>query len=77
MTATFDVFEDDQGSFHFQLKAANGEVVADSQAYSSVSDARAGMAAVVRAAAEAQVPVDDGDVVVQTGIHLHFAKRPS
>jgi uncharacterized protein YegP (UPF0339 family) len=76
MTAKFEVYEDNEGLYRFQLKAGNGAMVADSQAYRSIADARAGMAALQRAAAEAQVPADDGAIEVQDGIHMHFAIRP-
>lgn len=72
MTAHFVVYEDSEGFFRFQLAAANGVPVADSQPYRTVSDVRNGMVAVQRAAAEAVVPDDDADVVIDTGIHMHF-----
>jgi hypothetical protein len=76
MSARFDVHQDDDGSFRFQLMAGNGEPVAESQPYRSLADARAGMAAVQRAAAEAPVPAQDADIAVQQGIHMHFEMRP-
>jgi uncharacterized protein YegP (UPF0339 family) len=72
MAAKFELTQDTEGRYRFRLKAANGEVVADSQAYRSVSDARAGMAALQRAAAEASVPDDDDAIEIQEGIHMHY-----
>ena len=33
--STFEVFEDAQGEFRWRLKAANGEIVAQSEGYSA------------------------------------------
>ncbi len=76
MAAKFEVFKDADGQYCFQLKAANGEVVADSQGYRSLSDARVGMAAVQSAAAAARIPDDDGAIEIQNGIHMHYKQRP-
>lgn len=54
MKAKFEIFETG-GKYRFQLKAANGEVVADSQEYDSESAARKGVEAVRRAAADASI----------------------
>ena len=74
MAARFELFKDDGDRFWFRLKAANGEVVAESQTYRSVADARAGMAAVQAAAAQATVPEDGDDEgpVIDNGIHMHY-----
>ena len=76
MTAKFDVYEDSEGFYRFQLVAGNGVSLADGNAYRSLAAARDGMTAVKRAAAEAQVPADDAGVVVLDGIHMHFVMRP-
>jgi uncharacterized protein YegP (UPF0339 family) len=75
MAAKFEVMQDDEGRYYFALKAANGEVVADSQAYRSISDLREGMLAVQTAAAEAQVPKDDADI--RNVIVMHYIRRPA
>jgi uncharacterized protein len=75
MAAQFEVLKDADGHYCFRLKAANGEVVAESQNYGSVSDVRAGMAAVKAAAAEATVPDDDAQLEIQEGIHMHFRRE--
>ena len=78
MAAEFELLKD-AGNYYFVLKAANGEVVAGSQEYRSIADARKGMQAVQRAAAAADVPGDDDGVVIQDGneIHMHYRKQPS
>ena len=76
MAAKFEVFQDADGLYCFQLKAANGEVLAESQTYHSVSDVRAGMAAVRTAAAEASVPEHDGGLQIEDGIHMHYVHKP-
>jgi uncharacterized protein YegP (UPF0339 family) len=55
MAGKFEVYEDASGKFRFRLKAGNGEVVATGQAYSSMAGAKAGVAAVQRAAEGASV----------------------
>jgi uncharacterized protein YegP (UPF0339 family) len=73
MTARFETYQDDDGQYRFRLEAASGDVVAESPVYETVADAVAGMDALKRAAAEADVP--DGDVLPgdpDTGIHMHY-----
>lgn len=55
MAGKFEVYEDKAGGFRFRLKAGNGEVVATGQAYDTKAAAKAGCAAVQRAAADAKV----------------------
>jgi uncharacterized protein YegP (UPF0339 family) len=55
MAAKFEVYEDRSGGFRFRLKAANGEVVATGESYTTRSGAREGCEAVKRAAAVATV----------------------
>jgi uncharacterized protein len=55
MAATFEIFTDSARKFRFRLKAANGEIVAQSEAYESKGGAQDGVDAVRRAAAEATV----------------------
>jgi uncharacterized protein YegP (UPF0339 family) len=46
----FEVYEDKAGKFRFRLKAANGEIVAQGEAYESKAGAHEGCEAVKRAA---------------------------
>ncbi|MFT3834260.1 MAG: DUF1508 domain-containing protein [Micropruina sp.] len=55
MAGKFEVYQDASGKYRFRLKAGNGEVVATGQAYTSLSGAKDGCAAVQRAAAGASV----------------------
>ncbi len=49
----FVISTDKKGQFRFNLVAANGEIIASSQAYDEKAGAKRGIAAVVRAAAKA------------------------
>ena len=51
----FEVYEDASGRFRWRLKAANGEIVASGEAYSTRSGAKEGVAAVKRLAPAATV----------------------
>ncbi len=55
MAAKFEVYEDRSGGFRFRLKAANGEVVATGESYTTRAGAHGGCDAVKRAAAAAMV----------------------
>ena len=55
MAGTFEVYKDKAGKFRFRLKAANGQVVCQGEAYESLSNAKDGCSAVQRAAAGAKV----------------------
>lgn len=55
MAAKFEVYEDRSGGFRFRLKAANGEVVATGESYTTRSGAHDGCDAVKRAAAAATI----------------------
>ncbi|MBN9610820.1 MAG: DUF1508 domain-containing protein [Actinobacteria bacterium 69-20] len=50
MAGKFEIYEDKSGKFRFRLKAGNGEVVAQGQAYASRDGAHGGAEAVQRAA---------------------------
>jgi uncharacterized protein YegP (UPF0339 family) len=60
MAGKFEVYEDKSGKFRFRLKAGNGEVVAQGEAYETKDGARNGCEAVQRAAAGASI-VDADD----------------
>lgn len=53
MASKFEVYEDKGGQFRWRLKAANGEIVATGEAYTSKGAAIKGTESVKRAAAEA------------------------
>jgi len=55
MAGKFEIYTDSAGKFRFRLKAGNGEIVAQGEAYESKSAAKSGCEAVRRAAADAQV----------------------
>lgn len=55
MAGKFEVYEDHGGKFRFRLKAGNGEIVAQGQAYDSREGAHSGCEAVQRAAAGATI----------------------
>jgi len=46
MTAKFELFKDAAGKFRFHLKAANGEIIAASQGYTSKAAAQTGTASI-------------------------------
>lgn len=55
MAGKFEVYQDKSEKFRFRLKAGNGEVVAQGQAYDSKASAHKGVEAVQRAAADATI----------------------
>lgn len=55
MAGKFEVYQDASGKYRFRLKAGNGQIVAQGQAYASHADAVEGTRAVQRAAAGASV----------------------
>lgn len=59
MAARFDVYENTDGTFFFQLVAANGDVIVVSHPYRSKESAEDGIAAVKAASKDALV-VDNG-----------------
>ncbi len=55
MAGTFEVYKDKAGKFRFRLKAANGEIMAQSQSYPTGDGAAAGAEAVKVAAPGASI----------------------
>jgi hypothetical protein len=55
MAAKFEISKDKAGKYRFHLKAANGEIVAASQAYETKTNAHKGIDAVKKAAIEATI----------------------
>jgi uncharacterized protein len=43
MAAKYEIFTDKAGKFRFRLKAPNGEIVLESQAYASKANAQKGI----------------------------------
>jgi hypothetical protein len=50
MAGKFEVYTDKAGKFRFRLKAGNGEIVAQGEAYDTMAAAKEGCEAVKRAA---------------------------
>ncbi|MBL3700003.1 YegP family protein [Leucobacter luti] len=55
MAARFEIYTDKAGESRFRLKAANGEVIAVSEGYSSRSAAKNGIASVQKNAPIAEI----------------------
>ena len=55
MAGKFEIFTSSNGSFHFRLKAGNGEIIATSQAYASKASAKNGIESVKSNAPDATV----------------------
>lgn len=55
MAGTFEIYKDSAGKYRFRLKASNGEVVAQGEAYETKNGAIKGTEAVQRAADGAKV----------------------
>ncbi len=55
MAAKFEVYTDKAGKFRFRLKAANGQVIAQGEAYESKDSCMKGIESIKKNAPEAQV----------------------
>ena len=55
MSAKFTVFKDKAGKFRFNLKAANGEIIAASESYPDKKSALKGIASIVKNAPVAKI----------------------
>jgi uncharacterized protein YegP (UPF0339 family) len=55
MAGKFEIYSDNAGKFRFRLKAGNGEIIANSQAYETKASARKGVDAVIRATSDCSV----------------------
>ncbi|TDP93483.1 hypothetical protein EDF62_1463 [Leucobacter luti] len=55
MAARFEIYTDKAGESRFRLKAANGEIIATSEGYSSRSAAKNGIASVQKNAPIAEI----------------------
>ena len=55
MAAKFEVYKDKRGEFRFRLKAANGEVIATGEGYSSKQGCLNGIESIKKNAPEAEV----------------------
>ncbi len=54
MASKFELFEDKAGKFRFHLKAANGEIVLESQGYKSKESAKNGISSIKTNAPDAE-----------------------
>ena len=54
-TPNFEIFQDEAGQWRWRLKAANGEIVAQSEAYTRKEDAQRGARACRAASLRANV----------------------
>ena len=55
MAAKFEVYKDSNGQFRFRLKAANGEIIATSEAYTAKSGCMNGIESVKNNAPQAEI----------------------
>jgi hypothetical protein len=55
MAAKFEVYKDSRDEYRFRLKAANGEIIALSEGYSSKSGCLNGIESVKKNAPEAEI----------------------
>ncbi|TGM23530.1 YegP family protein [Leptospira levettii] len=55
MSAKFEIYKDKAGEFRFRLKAANGEIIASSEGYSSKQACENGISSVKKNAADAGI----------------------
>lgn len=61
MAAKFTLYKDKGGKYRFNLKAANGEIIAASESYPDRKSAEKGIASVVKNAAVAKIADETGD----------------
>ena len=55
MAGKFELYTDNAGKFRFRLKAANGEIIANGQAYETKASAKNGIDSVIRNAADCEI----------------------
>lgn len=55
VAGTFEIYKDMKGEFRFRLRSRNGEIVASGESYKTRADAKRGIEAVRRAAADAKI----------------------
>ena len=60
-SGTFDLKKAANGKYHFNLKAANGQVIAQSQMYASKATAMNGIDSVRKHAADAKLNDETGE----------------
>lgn len=60
MAAKFEVYKDKAGEYRFRLKAANGQVIATSEGYTTKAACENGIESVKKNAAEATIEEIDG-----------------
>ncbi|MCU0824769.1 MAG: YegP family protein [Leptospira sp.] len=55
MAGKFEIYKDKAGEFRFRLKAANGEIIASSEGYSSKAACESGIESVKKNASDAEI----------------------
>ena len=55
MAAKFEVYKDNRDEYRFRLKAANGEIIASSEGYSSKNACLNGIESVKKNASDAEI----------------------
>ncbi len=55
MAGKFEIYKDKAGEFRFRLKAANGEIIASSEGYSSKAACENGIESVKKNASDAEI----------------------
>ena len=55
----FEVYKDKAGEFRFRLKATNGQVIAVSEGYTSMSSCENGIESVKKNAADSEIVVEE------------------
>jgi uncharacterized protein YegP (UPF0339 family) len=56
--AHYEVFKDAGGQYRWRLRSANGEIIAQSEAYTRKADAERGLTAAKEASAEADLDAE-------------------
>jgi len=73
MPAKFTVFKDKANKFRFNLKAANGEIIAASESYPDKKAALKGIASIVKSAPAAKIE----DTTIEAEAKKPAAKKPA
>ena len=74
MSAKFTLFKDKAGKFRFNLKAANGEIIAAaSESYPEKKSALKGIASVIKSSAAAKIV----DITEEEEIVIKPARKPA
>lgn len=55
MSAKFEIYKDKSGKFRFRLKAKNGQIIAQGEAYETLAKCKNGIKSIKENAADAEV----------------------